>query len=124
MRSDRVIPPQVIATMPTPRAVFVATYHVQVAFPRASVTFGPSPGRWATRLSGVVYVMVQRVFGGAATVADALPPGFAPERDESTTSPAAIVAETTGGGVADCPHDASSTIAGSQNQRRTRPYGK
>jgi len=62
---------------------------------------------------------VQRVFGGAATVADALPPGAVPVMEDSTISPAVIVTETTGGGVADCPHDASSTIAGSQNQRRT-----
>ncbi len=62
---------------------------------------------------------MQRVFGGAATVADALPPGAVPVMEDSTISPAVIVTETTGGGVADCPHDASSTIAGSQNQRRT-----
>ncbi len=123
MRSDRVIPPQVIATVPIPRAVFVATYHVQVAFPCASVPFGPSPGRCIIRLSGVVYTIVQRVFGGAATVADALPPGSVPLMEDSTTSPAAIVVETSGAGVADWPHDASSTIAGSQSQRRILALG-
>jgi len=119
MRSDRVIPPQVIATVPIPRAVFVATYHVHVAFPCASVIFGPRPGRWAIRLSGVVYAMVQRVFGGAATVAEALPPGSVPVMDDSTTSPAVSVAETIGSGVTDWLHDANSTITGSQSQRRT-----